>query len=375
MISRERLNVLQICHDYEGPFRAVCRQYTHAFEDHNVTTAYLRGAKDDDVARDTGGDRVIFLEQGPLKGLKLAPLLSVARLFREQRFDVVIAHRYKPIYIAGIMSWFFPIKLLLGVVHEHGVFRRMTRALLLTFWCRNIQVVAVSETVRRDVLKDVPALGPAGRVHTLNNAIDTEIRHEFIPRTEAREALGIPSGVFCFGSVGRLVAKKDYEVLVEGFGLAQLKDSVLVMIGSGPREEELRSRVTEMNLSDRVVFTGRIDRAWRYLNAFDVFVMTSGDREAFGIVLLEAMLAGLPIITSDAEGPAEVVGETGILFRTGNAADLADRMQAARNDGAALEASGKGGHRRVMASFSMKAFSERLWKLPWMRGLMQDQAR
>lgn len=375
MTTRERLNILQICHDYEGPFRTVCRQYTHAFEDHNVTTVFLRGGKDHDVAKEAGGDRVIFLEQPPLKGLKLSPLLGVARLFREERFDVVIAHRYKPIYIAGIMSYFFPIKVLLGVVHEHGVFKRMTRALLLRFWCRNIRIIAVSETVRRDVLKDVPALAPAGRIHTLNNAIDTEVRHEFVPRAEAREALGIPSEAFCFGTVGRLVAKKDYEVLVDGFGLTQSEDSVLVMIGSGPREEELRRRAEEINLSSRVIFAGRIDRAWRYLNAFDVFVMTSGDKEAFGIVLLEAMLAGLPIITSDAEGPVEVVGETGILFRTGDAAELADRMRVTRNDSVARQASGEGGHRRVMASFSMTAFRERLWKLPWLQNLTQEQPR
>ncbi|MBD3645964.1 MAG: glycosyltransferase, partial [Pseudomonadales bacterium] len=217
MATRERLNVLQICHDYKGPFRTVCRQYTHAFEDHRITTVYLRGARRDDIVGDTGGDRVIFLEQRPLKGIKLAPMLAVASLFREESFDVVIAHRYKPIYIAGVMSRFFPVKLLMGVVHEHGVFNRFTRSLLLTRWCRNINVVAVSDTVRRDISNKVPSLARDNRIFTLNNVIDTSQRNEYLPRDEARKALGIPEKTFCFGTIGRLVEKKDHDVLVEGF--------------------------------------------------------------------------------------------------------------------------------------------------------------
>ncbi len=374
MNSGKRLNVLQICHDYEGPFPSICRQYAAAFPGDRVTTLYLRGAKSAEVEKSTGGDRVLFLEEKPLRGIKLSTILRVARLFRKETFDVVIAHRYKPIYIAGVMSRFFPIRALFGVAHEHGVFRRISRSLLLTLWCRDMQVVAVSDTVRNDVLKYAPSLGPAARVFTLHHGIDLSREQSMLDREEARDALGVPRDAFCFGTVGRLVDKKDQQVLLEACRHPALADACVAVTGAGYKEAELKQYVARHGLGDRVIFTGWVRQAWRYLRAFDVFVLTSGAREAFGMVLLEAMLARLPVICSDAPGPAEVVGDAGILFATGDARDLAAKMNlvlAMDND--ARECLASKGYERLKEKFSMDAFRERFWSLPPLRDFADER--
>lgn len=365
MATGSPLNVLQISHSYEGPFRAVCNQYAGAFSNHRVTTVYLRGKESLDVVEETGGDRVIFLNQASLKGLKLLAVLRIASLLRKESFDVVIAHRYKSMYMIGLLSHFFPINLLLGVAHEHGVFKRFFRSLFLGYGCRKMNVIAVSDTVKQDVLECVPFGGTNDRVFTLHHAIDPDQANDLITRREARQALGMDQDGYYFGTVGRLVPKKQHEILIEGFAGANLPATGLIVVGGGRRESELKEQASRLGVEDRVTFAGEVAGAWRYLRAFDVFVLTSGVEEAFGIVLLEAMLAGLPIISSDAPGPKEVVGNTGLLFTSGDSRDLSRNMEKlAGMTEEELRAMTSAASARLRECFSMDAFNERFWSLP-----------
>lgn len=365
MSAHPRLNVLQICHSYDGPFRSVCRLYTCALADHHITTVYLRGERRADVVEETGGDKVLFLDQGSLKGLKVVTIFRVASLLRKERFDVVIAHRYKPMYIVGLLSHFFPIKLLLGVAHEHGVFKRAARSLFLKYGCRDMNILAVSETVKNDVLEYLPFERIDNRVFTLHHGIDTDYKSELMTRKEARDALGLDQNAWYFGTVGRLVAKKRHEILIDAFARANLPGARLLIVGGGRREQELKQQAEGLGLDDRVAFAGEIAAAWRYLKAFDAFVLTSGAEEAFGIVLLEAMLAEVPVISSDAAGPKEVVGDAGILFAEGDAGDLAANMEKITGmTDEDIDSMTSAASARLLECFSVDAFNQRFWSLP-----------
>jgi len=277
-----------------------------------------------------GGDDVIFFElpHRSMRGIKVAALARFFALFRRRRFDIVIAHRYKPIYFAGAMSYFFDIPVLLAVVHEHDVFRRPTRRLFVTFWCPNLICIGVSESVADNIEASCGELRAAGRLFTLHHAIDTGDADRLLPQQASRQALGLQADRFYFGTVGRLVDKKDHEVLLSAFARfrQQCPDAAasLVLIGSGPREAALRAEVDRLGITADVHFTGHVDAARLYMKALDVFVLPSGAMEAFGMVLLEAMLARVPIVTSSARGPAEVVGDAARLF--GNDESLADQL-------------------------------------------------
>ena len=376
MEPSKRLRVLQISHDYEGPFCAICRQYAYAFSDHDVTTLYICGRRDDVVVESTGGDRVLFLEQpnASMRGIKLGTILKIARSFREKTFDVVIAHRYKPIYFAGIMSYFFPIQVLLGVAHEHGVFNRLTRRLFITFWRRNIVCIGVSKSVSMDIEANCGPLRDKGRLFTLPHAVDIAKLSSVLDREEARARLGIGPASFCFGTVGRLVRKKDHDVLLSAFsGLCELEagcDAELVIVGSGREEQQLKRRARELGIDHRVSFQGHVDDAYRYMKALDVFVLSSGAMEAFGMVLLEAMLARVPVISSDAPGPLEVVGDAALVFKTGDANDLLDRLREVRRmSPAELKRLSDAGLERVRNDYTFDAFRRRVWEIPALASL------
>ena len=369
------LKVILICHDYEGPFQAICRQYNAAFENAHVTTLYLRGKPDEDVVLRTGGNEVVFLDQGKgaLSGIKWTTIFQVYRLFRRSSFDLAIAHRYKSIYLAGLMSYFFHLNLVLAVAHEHKVFKRITRSLFLTFWRKQIVVLGVSASVTQDVESYCPGLKEQGRLYTLNNAIDMNQKARLMSRAEAREQLGLHPNDFLLGTVGRLVVKKNHTLLLNAFAKSEVPDGAkLLLIGSGPEEMSLRKLANKLSIEDQLVFLGHVPEAYRYLPALDVFVFSSGEAEAFGIVLLEAMLAETPLISSNASGPAEVVRDTGWLFDLDSVDDLSKMISKIasmpENDRRARSASALA---RVETEYSDKRFRRNLWSLKPMMELGQ----
>jgi glycosyltransferase involved in cell wall biosynthesis len=134
-----------------------------------------------------------------------------------------------------------------------------------------------------------------------------------------------------FGTIARLSEEKDLPTLIRAFHMHQLSPEFngneLEIYGAGPLENSLRQLISELSLQESVRLMGRTQKPREIINSFDVFVLTS-KFEGFGMVLLEAMSLGKPIICSRIDTALEVLGETGaaIFFETGVEADLAIKM-------------------------------------------------
>jgi glycosyltransferase involved in cell wall biosynthesis len=128
-------------------------------------------------------------------------------------------------------------------------------------------------------------------------------------------------------TVGRLVKQKDQKTLITS--VAELrksgKDVVLTIIGDGPLRSDLQQLSDRLGVSSYVEFSGRIQNPIDQLRKADVFILPS-IYEGFGLVLLEAMDCGLPIIAADNTCIPEVLGGAGVLFRTGDTVDLASKI-------------------------------------------------
>ncbi len=175
----------------------------------------------------------------------------------------------------------------------------------------------------------------ADHIFSVPNSVDVD---RFSPvsspeeRRELRERLGLPGGLLCL-YVGQLSERKGVDVLLEGFRMATKgrTDVHLILIGSGKMQEELQRQVAqEPDLVRSVHFLGyqSEDDLPRYYAACDLFVFpTRGD--VWGMVLNEAMSAGLPVVTSDqAAGALDLVeeGVTGFTFASGDANALAGKL-------------------------------------------------
>lgn len=146
----------------------------------------------------------------------------------------------------------------------------------------------------------------SGKVHTQNNAIEVK-RYLFDPekRMAIRKQLGIENK-FVIGHIGRFTYQKNHKFLVKSFAAYHKKnqDAVLMLMGTGELEAEIKQMVNEMQLNDNVMFLGMRKDANELLNAMDLFVLPSR-YEGFAIVLFEAETNGLPCITNDDMGANE----------------------------------------------------------------------
>ena len=320
--------VLQICHSYYDPFLDCARQYAVLFKDtpYKVITVFLSGKADPNIAEKACSDEVIFLEyeSKQLSGLKINIIQSIRKIINDYAFVVCIAHRAKPTYVA-LLATKLPV---ISIRHSFGDFDRVSRRLLVNLFKSRVTILAVSNAVRNEIRQHLPKW-PNEKIETLYNRIDVdEVKAHLMSRTQARKKLNLPANAWIIGSVGRLHPDKDPKTLIHGFAKALPKlpdNSLLVLIGKGKLESELKNLIKDLALTEKILLLGQIDDAKHYFKAFDVFALSS-DHEPFGMVLLEAMAANLPIICSDCGGGAEVVEEIGALFPFGDSDVLASRL-------------------------------------------------
>ena len=155
--------------------------------------------------------------------------------------------------------------------------------------------------------------------------------------------------------VGRLVYYKGLEVLLDAMSLFQ---GSLVIAGEGPLDGALRTLVAEKRLADRVLFAGRVADADlpAYYQACDVFVLPSIARtEAFGVVQIEAMAAGRPVVSTNLPTGVPWVnqdGVSGLVVPPGDASALGAALHSLMSDAALRQRLGDGALRRAQAVFS-----------------------
>ena len=142
------------------------------------------------------------------------------------------------------------------------------------------------------------------------------------------------------GMVGRLAPWKGQHVFLDGFRQAFGHGSESAVIVGAPLfgehwyEADLRRRAQVLGLNGRIVFAGFREDIWTALGEIDILVHASVTPEPFGQVIVEGMSAGLPVVATDAGGPAEIIedGVDGLLYPPGDADELASRLRDLADD-------------------------------------------
>jgi glycosyltransferase involved in cell wall biosynthesis len=298
-----------------------------------------------------------------IRGLKLGAIGELRKIAASRNFSFCIAHRFKPIYVA-LLATRLPV---IGVHHAFGDYQRRSRKLFAGIFRKRLSLLGVSDAVRDDMRRCLPAW-PQARIQTLYNRIDVDaLQASQVPVDEARDALGLSPDDWMVGNVGRLHPDKDQATLLKGFALALPNlplDSRLAILGSGRLEQDLKELARELGIADNVLFLGQVPDARRYFRAFDVFALSS-DHEPFGMVLLEAMAAGVPLLATACGGAKEVVEGVGILFPFGDAEHLAQGLQhLAAMDQHQQRQCAEMMLERLRERFSDQAVRDTFWQLP-----------
>lgn len=189
-----------------------------------------------------------------------------------------------------------------------------------------------------------------------------EVVHNGVPVAACRlQPAADPTVAFA----GRLVPAKGVHILIDGFArvVQRFPKARLLIAGDGPERQTLAARAASQGVADRVAFLGQLPRealpaafagAW-------VQAVPSLWAEPFGIVAVEAMMQGLPVVASAAGGLNEIVedGETGLLVPPGDAEALGHGLLALLGDRDRSVRMGRAGHARAVVRFSFDGFVDR----------------
>lgn len=269
----------------------------------DVVTLTNPGAVADGLAAD--GVRVTHL--GMNGNRDVAALPRLAHVIRRGRYDLVHTHLYRACLYGRIAARLAGVRAVVATEHSLGdsqmegrPLTASVRALYLAGERLGRTTVAVSPTVAERLTRWGV---PRPRIAVVPNGIDLDgFRFDPERRRLTRARLGLPDDAFVVGGIGRLTPGKRFDVLIGA--LARLPgDCRLLLVGGGPQEAALRRAAEESGVAGRVLFTG--ERPYvpdgspgpdlpALTSAMDVLAAPSPE-EAFGLAVVEALAAGLPV--------------------------------------------------------------------------------
>lgn len=253
----------------------------------------------------------------------LRPFSGVDKIFREGKFDVIHSHHPMTTGFAaerlskkhGVPLVFTFHTLLPNYSSYLPALRNVGEAALTHIvkrHCAKSHCVTVSTLLMKDWLRDHGVKVPIRLVRPPNKKLFAAPG----ARLAMREKLGIPEGTPVILCAGRIAPEKGVEFLLRAVSkVPKNLDYRLVVVGGGPNESAVRKLASKMRMQ-KVIFTGEVPHSEMasYYAAADIFAFPS-QNDTLGLVLIEAMNAGLPCVAVSANGPREVVcdGVTGVL--------------------------------------------------------------
>lgn len=310
--------------------------------------------------------------QGPLEAMgvhtidlglerygQVAPIGRLRRLVEKISPAIIHAHMPPAELYTRLALLGLPRTPLIISKHCDIAFMRGPLDSLSERWCaaRASRIIAISGAVSRYFEARWPER-LRSRIQTIHYGLDAS-PYEAVSGDEVsglRRQWEVGPADFLVGTVARLTGQKALDVMIRGFAMAVEAEpdrvTRLVLVGRGEDEAALKGLCESLGISSRVVFAGFRTDIPAVMKSLDVFALTS-DFEGFGLVLLEAMSAGKPIIATNVSAIPEVVadGETGILVPAQDPRAFGEAVIRLL-DPALRDRLGQAGRRRVSEVFS-----------------------
>lgn len=216
-------------------------------------------------------------------------------------------------------------------------------------------VIAVSESAAEYARRHDKV--PQRRITVVHNGVDPPASGSAADRMRKRAELEVADNAVVVTILGHLRPEKGHRTLFSAMVKVTKQASspvVVLVVGSGPEGARLR----DLSVSQpwRTIFVDHQKNVWPYLAASDLLVVPSLS-ESFGLAAVEGMAAGIPLLASDTGGLREIIedGVTGVLFRPGDADDLAEKLLHLLNGAPECKSLAEAGRRRYEGNFTMES--------------------
>ncbi len=300
-----------------------------------------------------------FLGEIPRKRVKRGKIfllfraLKLAKIIDKNEIDIVHFHWNKD-SITVVLAKIFSKRKPKIVQSRHMGMTRFKDDLFHRWIYKNIALIhAVTDEVTAQLRKYIPqdSSPEIQRVYlgVAKRTVDSQ------KVALLREKYNIKDDTFVLGIVGRIEKQKGQYRVIEALRLLKNPKMKLLVVGAGMQESylrELQDEVVHLGLQGQVVFTGFTQDVAEYMQLFDVNVLAT-EHETFGLVVIEAMFAGVPVVATAKGGPLEIIddGVDGFLF-DGSSRDLAEKIDRLYRDKKVYEMMQKAGIQKVEEKFS-----------------------
>lgn len=299
------------------------------------------------------GVSVHYLDMKRTNFLRIMYMLY--HLMLEIRPDILHTHLY-PIMHSVLPAALAGIPVRIHTVHnvacrDGGFLSRMAVRIASGYF--GFTLIGISETIA-STIKQYHGVDNVPIIHNGIPVSDTRM----LSRSCNRDAFGIHKDDFLCISVASFSARKNHMMLIDAFrrALSVRPELFLFLVGQGPLSRRIENLTKEFGISDRVRFLGLRDDVTELLCMSDLFLLSS-HWEGLPISALEAMSAGLPVVTTDVGGLRDLVenGISGRLIDPQNVQSFADAIEEMAKDRERSRSMGEEGRKRVQRDFSISS--------------------
>jgi glycosyltransferase involved in cell wall biosynthesis len=255
----------------------------------------------------------------PIATKRLDGLFALRGWLRGNRCDVLSTHSSTDSWLSALAT----VGIRLPIVRTRHISAPVPRN-MLTRWLygRATRIVTTGEALKHDLIERTGV--PAARIDSVPTGADPRV-YQPGDKHAARIRLGLPPDAMLIGIVATLRSWKGHRYLLE----ALPHGATLVIVGDGPQREALEAQVRSAGLQSRVRFAGNQRDVVPWLQALDMFALPSYANEGVPQALLQAMLVGLPCVTTDVGGIGELAvdGTTALVVPPENVPALRGALQ------------------------------------------------
>ena len=305
-------------------------------------------------------------------------ICKLKKFLKQNKIDIVHAHELKAVTNAILAAWLVGVRYKISHTHtpiSEWQINPIKKRINLFFYSKIVnwfstheialtesrKRIKIAEGIKEDKLFIVESPNAVKIDEFLiNEDVGKKYREKILARHNLREDAVV------WGCLGRLTEEKGHHILIEAFKLfleglpKEEKDKQhLELVGGGRLEDLYKRKIKELKIENQVTITGRFsdEDKIKYYSSFDFFIHPSL-AEGFGLVLIEAMIVGIPTIASDLEVFKEVAKDTVTYFKKGDAEDLSKVMLKVYQDGHSVQEKKQKAQRRATNLYSFEKFTE-----------------
>jgi glycosyltransferase involved in cell wall biosynthesis len=277
-------------------------------------------------------------------------ILDFIRLKKKYKPDIIYTISFRQI----VLLYPFFGKNIIYHIHDPNSHSKQSKFFLQLINKKVKTYIAVSNFIKLDLIKCGLA---ENKIEVIYNGI--EIKPQ--PRKQLSE-----KSIFKVGIVGQVIRRKGHLIAVEAlqYLIAENKEVQLVIVGVGDAvfTQEVKQKITELQLNDHVVWKGFVEALEKIYEDVDVVIAPTQNEEPFGLMACEACMFGIPVIVANKGGLVEIVDEgvNGYTFNANNAHELADKISLLYQNKILRTELGNAGKQKVAQLFSKQQMNKNL---------------